>query len=245
MNENQSVAQSLPYLQCSAKNRMRTKELAEATGNAATILIPIGALAVAKAARTAIILRSPQLAHGFEQGAKSLGWIGMISGGVQSSHYVYDACFKLDKSEITGECKKNPKSLIEQHAYSSCIWSAMLSSAPHISKLVNGYLLSRLSENTGLAAKMSERLRLSVPSTVAVEASKVRSRIETSEIFASVKSKAQNALGVVLTNDKVQLIIQDGDIAMNPVEMRINRLIGGGFTSGQALKIIELKLSQP
>lgn len=157
--QNPDAANSLPYLQCSAKQRMQTKEVVELAANVGSLLIPIGALAVARAARAAVVLRAPQMARGFEQGARALGWTAMITGRMQSMSLIWDACFKKSTANLQGECRKTPKLLIEKHESTSCAWEAILAATPALSQMASGYLVLKTADNTSTLAKFIESMR--------------------------------------------------------------------------------------
>ncbi|MEQ1722878.1 MAG: hypothetical protein ABL930_06850, partial [Pseudobdellovibrio sp.] len=156
--ENPTALKSIPYLQCSAKNRLQTKELTELGANIASLAIPIGALAVAKAARASVVLRSPQMAKGFELASKGLGWAAMITGGLQTANSFYDACFKDTTATVQGQCRQNPQTLIEKHERSTCMWEATLSAAPGVAKLGAGYLLKRAGDNTSKLSQFIQKM---------------------------------------------------------------------------------------
>lgn len=129
INENPYNLDLITNYQCSAVNRQTLRNNAETALNVSTIALPIGSLAMAKAAHTAIAMRALGGASRIETAAKTLGWSAAVLGGTHGLATINEQCPPKLTAETTGSCSLKISNVQEAKARNSCLWIATVLAA--------------------------------------------------------------------------------------------------------------------
>ncbi|MBC7467014.1 MAG: hypothetical protein H7256_13580 [Bdellovibrio sp.] len=143
--------------QCLAQSRKRGKAVVDTAVTVASVVVPVGAVAMAKVARAAFLLRAPK-AVGAAANILSRG-LGM-SAGILSSYTAIDAisnaCLKGGTAKISGACEQTPQTIIEQREIGNCIFESTMAAVGGAGAVLSG----RIADRTSALSKFVDEMKV-------------------------------------------------------------------------------------
>jgi hypothetical protein len=240
MSERPDAMNEISKQQCLAQHRKMGRQGIETAAGVASLVLPVGGFALAKAARFSLLARFPAVARASSGLSKVVSYGAVFVGVSSSAEQIYATCAAQDSASVVGLCVQSPKTILQHQQMGKCVLKAAIQLA---SGVVGGYIAKKINDPSAEFSKyilsIKDKMNLKAKSVGLENLEKANSLAPQERILAT-----ENLIQKSLSDAQKTALLKAHNVDISKLNEKTKILVReGGFTPSEADQIIRTGLA--